>query len=85
VPVKARSRACLVDTIRDPTVDRRAREHAAEELLRAFPTVTKTVDGLLGLFPRPVPVEVFDICADSYAKARGPRREFSVINHQEDE
>jgi hypothetical protein len=79
----ARDRAALVGAIGDPDIPPRARMHHAEELLRRFPAVTRTINDLLGLFPRPVTPDTFDAAADAFDRVRA-RREFTVITTKED-
>jgi hypothetical protein len=82
--VKARDRAALVDAICDPMLPPRPRMHAAEELLRSFPAVTRTLPDLLGLFPRPVSPSTFDAAADAFDRVRS-RREYTVITTKEEQ
>jgi hypothetical protein len=79
----ARDRAALVDCVSNPLSPPRARTHAAEELLRKFPAVTRSLKELLGLFPRPVTPDTFDAAADAFDRVRS-RREFSVITTKQE-
>jgi hypothetical protein len=80
----ARDRAALVDAIRDPMLPPRPRQHAAEELLRKFPAATKTLRLFMGLFPRPVSPDTFEICCAAYERAPD-RPGFRVITTKEEE
>ena len=70
MPVKAQTRAALVDTICDADVDQRVRKNAAKNLIESFPAVTKTLEQLLGLFPRPISSATFDALADAMFEVR---------------
>jgi hypothetical protein len=59
-------------------------QHAAEELLRKFPAATKTLKLFMGLFPRPVSPDTFEICCAAFERAPD-RPGFRVIQTKEEQ
>lgn len=74
MPVKAVTRAALVDTICDRHLDQRVRKNAAVELIRSFPAVTKSVKATLALMPRPISPATFDAVCDAHHEVKEKHR-----------
>ena len=73
MPVKAVTRATLVETITDPDLDQRVRKNAAKNLIHSYPAVTKTLRKTLELIPRPITEATFNAVADAYHESREKR------------